>query len=367
MKLESIALYEYYAPLSIPFVTSLRRVSELEGIIVRMETDSGIAGYGEAAPTAAITGETKASICGAIALSIAPALTGISLDSFEGAMHSLNKSIAHNTAAKAAVCAALYDIRAKSLNVPLHLLLGGSGEPIETDITVSVGTIEDMANQSLSALNKGYKSLKIKMGGDPALDAQRAIACYKAAPGLEYRIDANMAWTVKGTLLAVELMEKAGMPISLVEQPVQADDLKGLKFIRDRISAAVLADESCFSAKDAIRILDDQAADMINIKLAKCGGIYEAIKIAAICEEYGAQAMVGSMMEGAIACSAAAIFASSCSAVSMADIDAPLLLREDPVIGGCGFIGPLVTMPRGNGIGAQMPALAKEITSIALN
>ena len=155
-----------------------------------------------------------------------------------------------------------------------------------------------------------------------------------------------------------------GLDIELIEQPVLADDVEGLKYVTDNTLTPIMADESIFSAKDALRVLESRAADLINIKLMKSGGIHEALKINALAEMYGVECMVGSMIETKLGITAAAHFAASQPNVTRFDFDAPLMLAEDIVAGGIVYEGRRVHLPETPGLGLdreQMEHLGKGV------
>ena len=162
MKITEIEVGEIFVPLAKPFKTALRTVENVEDIVVRITTDTGAAGYGEAPPTAVITGDTKGSIRCAIEDFIRPALLGMEIEDLDGIMYRLHSSIVKNTSAKAAVDMAVYDLYAQRFGAPLYQLLGGAGDTVETDITISVNPVPQMVADSLEAVQQGYKILKIK-------------------------------------------------------------------------------------------------------------------------------------------------------------------------------------------------------------
>ena len=159
-------------------------------------------------------------------------------------------------------------------------------------------------------------------------------------------------------------MEDAGLDIELIEQPVHADDIEGLKYVTENTLTPIMADESIFSTKDALRVLELRAADLINIKLMKSGGIHEAIKINALAQSYGVECMVGSMIETKLGITAAAHFAASQPNVTRFDFDAPLMLAEDIVGGGIQYEGRVIRLPKTPGLGLdreQMERIEKGV------
>ncbi|BCL59828.1 dipeptide epimerase [Desulfomarina profundi] len=338
MKITDIKIGSISVPLKTPFKTALRTVNSVNDIIVKIITDTGHIGYGEAAPTGVITGDTAGAIIGAIEDHIRPAITGLDIENLEKIMLNLHGSIVKNSSAKAAVDIAVYDLFGQLHGAPVYKLLGGHGKEITTDITISVNGPEEMAEDSRNAVNSGYTTLKIKVGKDVKKDLARMKTIRKAVgPHVRLRIDANQGWTPKEAVLTLRKMEDAGIEIEFVEQPVQAHDIDGLKHVTDNVSIPTLADESLFSPMDAIRILERRAADLINIKLMKSGGIHNALKITSIAEVYGVECMIGCMLEAKVSVTAAAHLGAAKSIITRIDLDGPVLCSEDPVIGGAVF------------------------------
>jgi o-succinylbenzoate synthase len=352
MKITAIKTGRIAVPLKKPFKTALRTLKTIENIVVRVVTDTGAAGYGEAAATAVITGETAGSIIYAVEQVIAPALLGMEIANLEEIMLKLDRRLVKNTSAKAAVDMAIYDLYGQLYQAPLYKLLGGYRETMSTDMTISVNDPGQMANDSGEAVALGYEVLKVKVGLDPALDLQRLQTVRAAVgDGIKLRVDANQGWQPKEAVRVINQMADAGLPIDLVEQPVAARDLDGLKFVTDRVPLPVLADESVFSPQDAVKLLQMRAADLINIKLMKTGGIYHALKICALAETYGVECMIGCMMETKISVTAAAHLAAAKRIITRIDLDSPALCATDPVGGGAIYQGARISLGKGNGLG----------------
>ncbi len=352
MKITGIRLGKISVPLRVPFKTALRFVASVEDVIVEIHTDSGHVGYGEAPPTGVITGDTAGAITGAIQDHIAKAIIGRDIADFESLMLALNTCIVHNTSAKAAVDMALWDLFGQLYQAPLYRLLGGCRRSIVTDITISVNEPEEMARDSLEAVGRGYDTLKVKVGKEPEQDLAR-LQAIRAAVGYapRLRIDANQGWKPKEAVRILREMEDKDLGIEFVEQPVIAHDIAGLKYVKDHISIPVLADESVFSALDALKIMQLEAADYINIKLMKTGGIYQALKICSLAEMYGMECMLGCMLEAKIAVNAAVHLACGKRIITKVDLDGPALCSEDPIIGGSVFNEHLITVSEAPGLG----------------
>jgi L-alanine-DL-glutamate epimerase-like enolase superfamily enzyme len=248
---------------------------------------------------------------------------------------------------------ALWDLYGQLYGVPVYKLLGGSRKSIVTDITISVNSPEEMAHDASNALLRGYSCLKVKVGSNPELDVARLTAIREVAPDVCLRIDANQAWTPKQAVRLLNQMQEKGMDIEFVEQPVISYDFDGLKYVTERSYVPVLADESVFSPRDALKIMQMGAADLINIKLMKCGGIYNALKIASAAEVYGVECMIGCMLEAKISVNAAVHLACAKQIITKIDLDGPVLCNEDPISGGAVFREKDITVSDEPGLGIK--------------
>ena len=354
MKITEVRLGKISVPLRVPFKTALRRVDSVEDVIVEIVTDTGHKGYGEAPPTGVITGDTTDAIIGAIRDHISKKIIGLDIDNFEDVIQEVQSSIVHNSSAKAAVDMALYDLYGQLFNIPVYKLFGGARKSITTDITISVNDPNTMAHDAIDAVERGYDTLKVKVGVDPSLDVSRLSAVRNAVGNnVRIRIDANQAWTPKEAVRILNSMQEKGLNLELVEQPVKAADIEGLKFVTERSYVPVLADESVFSPEDALKIMQYHAADMINIKLMKCGGLYNALKIIAAAEIYGIECMLGCMLEAKISVNAAVELACAKKVITRIDLDGPVLCSEDPIIGGAVFNEKDITVSDAPGMGIK--------------
>jgi len=357
VRITAIQVGRLSLPLAHPFKTALRTVDRLEDIVVRVVGENGLEGYGEAPPTAVITGDTVGSILCAIQDFIAPALVGMELEDLDAVMKKLDGCMVHNTTPKAAVDMAIYDLWAKTRGKPLYQLLGGAKGSFETDITISVNPVEEMVRDSLEAVERGFRILKIKVGKDAKADVDRVTAIRQAVgPGIKLRVDANQGWTAAESVAIIKTMEDRGLDIQLVEQPVAALDIAGLKYVTGQVDTPILADEAVFSPTDAANLIAIRAADYINIKLMKTGGIYQALKICQLAKQHGMECMIGCMLESQVSVAAAAHLCASQEVITMADLDGPSLCACEPFPGGPIFDGPTITMSGDSGVGVQLTA-----------
>lgn len=354
MKIKAIQVGRISLPLVHPFKTALRTVEAVEDVVVRVVGEDGAVGYGEAPPTAVITGDTTASILCAVRDYIRPALVGMDVEDLEAAMERLDGCMAHNTTPKAAVDMAVYDLWARTRGRPLYQLLGGARQSFKTDLTISVNPVEEMVRDSLEAVARGFDILKIKVGKEGTADVERLAAIRRAVgPAVKLRVDANQGWTAGQSVSIIRAMEDRGLDIELVEQPVPAHDLAGLREVTRAVDTPILADEAVFSYHDALRVMDEGAADLINIKLMKTGGIWNALKICRAAEARGVECMVGCMLESRLSVAAAAHLAAGQRIITRADLDGPSLCAVDPYTGGPAFQGPQILMTDDPGVGVE--------------
>jgi len=329
-------------PLRTPFITALRRVDDVENIRICIHTDTPNIGYGAAPATKAITGEDLKTISATIKRLITPKLIGERFD-LSKVLAILHTSCKGNSSAKAAVDMALYDLAALCENKTLVEYLGSSAKPLQTAVTISLKTPVEMAEDAVSAFGRGLEILKVKVGGKDALDIERIVAIREAVPDARLLIDANQAWGVEESLKIIKAITP--LNIELIEQPVLGSDIEGLRTISQQSGIPILADEAVFTLEDTKKVIEEKAADLINIKLMKCGGISKAIEIIAYCQEKKVKCMMGSMLEGptSIALTTQLVMAYS-DAFSHIDLDSPLLYKKIPTGTGLKFFNNTIEL-----------------------
>ncbi|WP_205092470.1 dipeptide epimerase [Thalassobacillus pellis] len=353
MNITDIKTYLVEVPLHTPFKTALRTVTTATSIFVEIHCGKDIRGWGEAPPTHVITGETLESISYSIEKVIKPLLLGQSLYDRNALFEMVEKALVRNTSAKAAVDMAIHDCLAQYCSMPLFQFLGGYRHVMETDYTVGVNSPEEMAADAIRYKDAGFDTLKIKVGNADIQTDFKRVQAVRTAVGdkILLRLDANQGWKPKEAVSVIRRMEESDFNIELVEQPVAAHDLSGLKFVTEHVDTLIMADESVFSVHDARKVLETNSADLINIKLMKTGGIHHARKLCHLAESYGVECMVGSMIETKLGLTAAAHFAASEKNVTRIDFDAPLMLQEDVLTGGIHYQGKKITFSDAPGLG----------------
>ena len=355
MKIVDVKLGMLKVPLITPFKTALRTVECVEDVIVMLETDTGHIGYGNAPATAVITGDTHGSVIEAIRTIYTPLLLNRDVADLNRLTREIGAAMINNTSAKAAVEIALYDLFAQSYQTPLYRLLGGGESSLTTDITISVDYIDKMVADAERAVERGFEILKLKVGKDIRLDIERIKAVYSAVKGRALlRLDANQGWSPKQAVMAIRSLEDAGVLLELVEQPVKASNLEGMRYISERVKTPIMADESIFGPLEVMEVIQRHAAEIINIKLMKTGGISNALKIADLAGLYDIECMVGCMLETSIGVSAAAhVAAAKSPVVSKLDLDVPSLCQFDPVIGGATYKDADIILNETPGLGIE--------------
>ena len=337
--------FRFEEPMKVAFAT----IVDMETCIVRMTTDEGITGFGEAAPFSYVTGDNRETVI-SVGNDLKKELIGMDPRAI-GAVHRVMDSMyAGNGAIKAGIDIACYDIAAKAAGVPLYKYLGGDDPHIHSDVTIGINEPAAMAADAKGWVDKGFEIIKVKLGEDIATDAERIRAIREAVgEDIKIRIDANQGWSVKDTINISHRL--AGLGVDLIEQPVRDFDFEGLAEITKKSDALIAADESCHSIHDASRLVSMRAVDVVNIKLMKCGGIYNAIKIAAICEAAGIPCMIGCMGESTLGNLAGMHLAAATDNIKDVDLDSVYILKQEDVYGGFDHCGGHVTLWDVPGIG----------------
>lgn len=351
MKIKDIEIHPISVPLKEPFTISLGTIEEADNVILCIKTDDGFVGWGEAAPSSTITGVIQEHIISALNF-IKPILIGKNPFDTSRIEEDIERAIKGNYAMKAAIDMALLDLIGKAANVPICKLLGGYRTEFRTDCTIGIKDPEDMARDAVRIVEEGFHAIKVKVGTNVAQDVKR-IKEIRDAVGYEVslRADANQGWKPKDAVRIVKKLER--YELQLIEQPVPWWDIKGLRWVRTHVDIPVMADESVHSPQDAIKLIEEDAVDMLNIKLMKCGGIKNGIKIANIAESAGMECMVGCMNESRLALTAASHLVASTKNITEADLDSSLFLSEDPVEGGIKIDRGKIVLPDRPGLGIE--------------
>lgn len=319
-------------PLREPFIIAYATYPDVQSILVRVTATHGAVGWGEATPDPNVTGETWAGTAATLRHDLAPALIGRDARDREAALRALDARVEGTPAAKAALDIALYDLVARSAGVPLWLLLGGrSRDALRISRVVSMDEPATMAAAAARHVAAGFTTVKVKLGdpNDYHRDVERLAAVRHAVgPAVGIKVDVNQGWRTPAVAIAA-IRAAAESQVIYFEQPVAAWDLEGLAEVRRQTGAMIMVDEGCHGPRDMWRVASLRAADLVNIKLMKCGGLTNAIKLNAIAEAAGIEAQVGTMVESAVASAAGLHLALALGNVRTVEMGGPLMLAAD--------------------------------------
>ncbi|WP_179394077.1 mandelate racemase/muconate lactonizing enzyme family protein [Lacticaseibacillus absianus] len=350
MQITTVTAHQMTLQLRQPATVTFATFSTIPSLLVRVETDTGLVGYGEANPVEQVTGETCATERAALAV-LAPVLVGQDPLAIERAHRLMDAALIGHTALKAGIDLALYDLLGKQAQLPLYRLLGGNTDRVTTDITVMLNAVDVMVAEAEQRVAEGFTQLKIKTGVDEAHDVAVVTGILAAVPStVSLKLDANQGWTPKQT---IRFMNRFDAPnLTIIEQPLPAADHVGNQLIRPQISQTLMLDEQVHSPADAAAAVAAGECDAINIKLMKSAGLYGAEGINRVAEAAGRPCMIGCMAESRIGITAAVHFAAAHANVRHCDLDAVLLLEETPWLSG-GFtqVGEQMILSDAPGLG----------------
>lgn len=272
---------------------SKRPTPILEYVLVFITTDEGITGIGESQADIGFFGHTLEDVYASINDYLGQQLVGHDPFDREYLMGLID--FRGHSCAKSGIDLALHDLIGKSLAIPVSTLLGGRHQArVAVSIEIAGGEPNEMAQACLQYMKMGVCAFKAKIGGHPDEDAERLRVIRDAVgSAVSLRADANQGYSPKEAIRLCRLAEKADINLELLEQPVAAWDLPGMALVRRSVDTLIEADESCYSVHDALQIIRYEAADVINIKLGKAGGLHQAKKIAAVAEAAGLKCVLG--------------------------------------------------------------------------
>ncbi len=265
----------------------------LEYLIVRIETDEGAVGIGESPVDVGFFGQTLEQVQAAIDDYLGPQIVGVDPFDREYILHRIDYP--DNSCAKSGIDLAVHDLMGKALGVPVSTLIGGRHkERVPVAIEIAGGDAADMAQACTEYMAQGVRAFKPKIGGIPDQDVERLRAIRDAVgPDVSLRADANQGYTPKEAIRLCRLAEKHDVGLELLEQPVAKWDLDGMAAVRRATDTLIEADESCYTIHDAMRIIRHGSADVLNVKIAKAGGLYQAKKIASLAESANLGCVLG--------------------------------------------------------------------------
>jgi o-succinylbenzoate synthase len=330
MIITDVIVHQLNIPLNTPFKIADSTQTEYNGIILELRTEDGLLGWGEAAPSARVTGEIPETVKKSLIDVAKPLLLDQSAEDLEKVMNDLEQALTNQPCACCAVDIALHDLKGKAANLPIKRLLGGFREKIPISHTIVIGTVEESLKSAEDYLKSGAKVLKVKLGANPEEDVKR-IAALRDAFGYDIKItgDANQGYSVTRAIKTLNKLSR--YELEFVEQPVDADDILGLQEVHKAVDIPIMADEAAKSVFDVQNLVRMDAVDMINIKLMKCGGLMNAVKISNITEAVGIPCQIGCMIETGLGITAGTHVALALKNIKYADLDGHLFLEHDVV------------------------------------
>ncbi len=330
-------------PLRQPFGIAGGAQAIAHNLLVTVELNNGIRGYGEAAPFPAFNGETQAGAQAAIE-SVSAAIAGADAREWRAIAALLRERIPHAGAARCAIETAVLDALGRHYQMPLRVLFGGVSQTLETDMTITTGTVEEAALATLDILKRGIRQIKVKIGGsDLPHDLARITAIHALAPDAPLILDGNGGYTADTMLELLGALRLQHIVPALVEQPVPPNDWAGMRQLAQWGGVLIAADETAASAADVLRIAHERAAHVVNIKLMKTG-VVEALDIAAIARSAGLGLMIGGMVESILAMTMSAHVAAGLGGFRFVDLDTPLFMAENPFMGGFDLRGGIIDL-----------------------
>lgn len=324
--------------LKAPFTIAGARLDTVSNVAVRLDLAGGWSGWGEIPILPTVTPEDQITALAA-ATRAGAEWTGKEALCWRPLLAALSAILPGAPTVRAGLEMALFDALARSHDVPLFEYFGGAADSVETDITIPICEPAEACRLAARYRRRGFTTVKTKVGIDPTHDLNRIHAIRLGHPDCRLVLDANEGYDVAQTLSLLRSLRGMGYEPALLEQPVPRDDWDGLARLAREAGVPVAADESCRSAEDAARIARDGLAQVINVKLAKCG-VAQALEIIAIARASGLGLMIGGMVETRLAMGFGAHLAAGTGAFQWIDLDTPLLLAEDPVRGGYTAQGP---------------------------
>ncbi|MEI7998807.1 MAG: dipeptide epimerase [Candidatus Omnitrophota bacterium] len=327
LKIKEISICPLQAPLLQPFRIAIGQHNILDNLLLTLKLADGTIGYGEAAIASHITGETIEKTKENLSIA-ADCLKIYEASDYLKISHWLHSSFVNNKAAVAAIEMALLDALTRSMKIPLWRMFGSKAHRLTTDITIVIATLEETQAKVKEFYRRGFRSFKVKVGSDMDLDFKRVQAVAHLAPRAQIILDANQGFDAKQTLKFLKDLDKAGIKLDLIEQPVAKGDIEGLKRVSRLSKVPVCADESASSITDVIGLIKEKAVGVINIKLMKTGLIH-SFEIARLAKAHNLKIMIGGMMESNVAMTAAAHLASGFGCFDFVDLDTPFFIKGE--------------------------------------
>ena len=352
MKIVGAEVHAVRLPLHRPFVVSYGRFDDMPSILLRIVTDEGVEGWGEAVPDPHVTGETFEGAYASLCHVLLPCLEGLTVFDTAQLHQRMDRTLRGNPSIKAAVDIAVHDALATAVDLPLFRVLGGQAHSELTQpYVIGIKSPEAAADEASAAVAAGYTEIKLKVGSDDGDDIRRIRSLHRAVNGrARLRVDANQGWD-RSTALQV-ISQTADCAVQWYEQPLPADELESLAELARATDARLMIDEAVHTPSDLIRAVHLSAADMVNIKLMKAGGVRPSLALASISEAAGMPCQIGSMVESAVGTMAGVHVAFAHPAIVSNELVGPEMIAED--IADVPIRAGRVPLPDGSGLGIEV-------------
>jgi L-alanine-DL-glutamate epimerase-like enolase superfamily enzyme len=329
--------------LKTPFVTAAGRKTRTDNVQITLRLSDGTRGLAEASSSLAMRTESQENMT-RVLKEMVPELRGKPIDDYR-ALVALAWRLQpfHPTAAAAMECAIL-DAYTRTRGQSLADFFGQKAHTVESDLTLSVASPDALFKAARAALKQGFRKLKVKLaGGDPKTDFKRLAAVHRAAPKAALVADGNQGFTVSQALELTHDLTKAGISLLFFEQPFRKHDFHSMRLFRLRSRVPLFADESVHSAADALRLFESNAADGVNIKVAK-SGLLGALDIIRMAQRFKKRLAIGCMEESKLGLAASVHLACGTGAFEWVDLDSAFLLEPTRVKGGFLTKGPKLSV-----------------------
>jgi L-Ala-D/L-Glu epimerase len=334
MYIKRINVYMKDLDLVRPYTIAFKKISSVENGIVEIEADNGMRGYGSFNPSVDVVGETVQDAFRVLNEENLSFLIRRDIRELNLICYEIQQKFKMSPGARAGLEIALYDLFCQFPGIPLVSFLGKKIDSMPTSVTIGIKNVEETLEEAKEYIGRRFRILKVKTGESAEEDIERLIKLREfAGSDITVIIDANQGYSCSDLKLFLD--KTAGLNISLIEQPLAVGEEACLRQMSDNIKERLVADESLITPGDAMRLArEPEAFGNYNIKLMKCGGISEALKIAGIAEENKTGLMWGCNDESIISITAALHTAFACRNTRYIDLDGSLDLTNDVVKGG---------------------------------
>jgi o-succinylbenzoate synthase len=332
------------------FTISQGSIETAENVFLEITLNSGIKGYGEIAPFEELSGEDR-DFSANVANNLKEHIIGKSVNNFIQLSRLIKDIATDQPAVRCGYETAFIDAYSRSLGVPFQELFGGriiTG--LNTDITIPILEFDRSIELAKEWYLKGFRTLKIKVGSNYDNEIKLVAKINDILPDIKFILDANQGFETDEAIKFAKELIKLNCNIILYEQPIAMRDIEGMKKIKNSLNIPLAADETVFTKADAIEVIKNEAADVINLKIMK-SGVIDTLEIAYMALSAGMGLMIGGMVESRLGMGCSLAIAQIVDGIKYFDLDTPILMNEDPIVGGYSYDGPLMIPSNEPGLG----------------